>query len=898
MVEKVTGRFADPEVDQQFDRLLYILNQLIALSPELGFILAPSPVGRDLLATIDQRYLLSFGKYATANGYAFLPEENLAVDPSFSLTTAANDTTYWDFDGTTKVWDSTGGVNNSPCARFDGSGTLTSQHPVSAASNDYYYLTTKVKRSPDWRGTVKFYLVGLDATKAPIGYEIGSLELDATSVEESFHEFATFVQVSHASLSYVAVAIYVNRTSAAGSLYVDDVTLRLVPSTIDRVDSVLGETWDADLMAATLSPLPATALTREKQWSSDISFSSAAADAVSWSGGTIYRGDESFAVDPGSLTGMASGTTYYIYFDDASPGPPYSLSVTANPADVAGAGKILIATAKKNDKAGAAKALYFMFGADGQGSPWITGDNVAANSITANEILVNNLAAVSTQTGGLTVSNYIKSSNYVQDQDGFSINSDGSAEFNDIKARGTVVITGGNGFANLEDAPKHVFADGFGSNDVGINSITGWEVLLTGGYFEIKSSSEATFGGKILSVGNNSVSDELLIAANLLIPFDPDRVYRIRARYRKPSSIYGSGPLHIGWLGIAGDGTTVVDINGGTSSSSNQHYHCVSNENPPDTWTEKSGYTFGYGATNGTSAVGTPTSPGKMHPDVRYLRPLIHAHVGGTAGIIYIDYFVVEVLDTDFRALDNLLQIDGVVIKDGTVTANKIYTATLAAITVNTGGLTVSDYVQSSNFAEPTGSANGQGFKLDSTGALQAYGGSHVFGGPTFFNSGSFLVCIGLYLKTTSRTKQFPSKADFDLSGALYVFKWNTSTLEWELNCVLGATFDEVLRIECNDVYRMGINAYSQHDYGGRFESYGAHGLYAKSTLNSGISASGGDYGVICDGGLGNIHLIPDASLTTPTHVADKGALWVGSDARVWINTDGSTGWQLIGTQT
>ncbi|HHQ48196.1 MAG TPA: hypothetical protein ENK19_04850, partial [Acidobacteria bacterium] len=113
----------------------------------------------------------------------------------------------------------------------------------------------------------------------------------------------------------------------------------------------------------------------------------------------------------------------------------------------------------------------------------------------------------------------------------------------------------------------------------------------------------------------------------------------------------------------------------------------------------------------------------------------------------------------------------------GAVVAEKIAVAQLAAITAYMGTLILDEVVSSSNFAEPTGTAQGAGFRLSVTDGLEVYGSSNVFGGPTFFNDGSFLVTIGLRLNDTATSKRYPSKSDFTTASKIHLYQW-TGT-EW-----------------------------------------------------------------------------------------------------------------------
>lgn len=174
---------------------------------------------------------------------------------------------------------------------------------------------------------------------------------------------------------------------------------------------------------------------------------------------------------------------------------------------------------------------------------------------------------------------------------------------------------------------------------------TGWNAAdwteYTGSGVEltvVAETTEKTAGGSVLQIGNNVGSDYAWIAHNGLIPFDSTRLYKMRVRLRHSA---GAGAIYVGWIGVAADGVTMVNT-GGLNSYSSQHYHCICDSAGTATFAEYVGYTLGHGATVGSSADGTLSSPATMHPNVRFLRPMILANYAAVAGIVSVDYLTVE----------------------------------------------------------------------------------------------------------------------------------------------------------------------------------------------------------------------------------------------------------------
>ncbi|MGB0969425.1 MAG: hypothetical protein ACPGVG_00480 [Mycobacterium sp.] len=189
--------------------------------------------------------------------------------------------------------------------------------------------------------------------------------------------------------------------------------------------------------------------------------------------------------------------------------------------------------------------------------------------------------------------------------------------------------------AHLADAERallhtglEIFSDDFEDE----NCLRDWEVLYNAGGVGVLSRSAGgadtlvQHGGAFLE----ATGGDMRIAHKRLIPYDPDKTYMIEASARR---VAGSGTLYFGFSGVAGDGVTPVDTMGGTSAFHTQHYHGAAATLPGTAAYETHrGYSSGHGATIGTAAAGTRTTPGQFHPAVRYLRPFVilnYAQVSG-----------------------------------------------------------------------------------------------------------------------------------------------------------------------------------------------------------------------------------------------------------------------------
>lgn len=121
-------------------------------------------------------------------------------------------------------------------------------------------------------------------------------------------------------------------------------------------------------------------------WSHDITFSSTDYNTVAWDGTKQIKltNEDTFTITAGNTGNMSVIT--YIYLDKGTSETVLQTTTTASTA--IGSGKILIAVAKNNADA-SSDATFQVFGGKG-GALWVK-DNIAANTITANEIHSNTI---------------------------------------------------------------------------------------------------------------------------------------------------------------------------------------------------------------------------------------------------------------------------------------------------------------------------------------------------------------------------------------------------------------------------------------------------------------------------------------------------------------------------
>lgn len=183
-----------------------------------------------------------------------------------------------------------------------------------------------------------------------------------------------------------------------------------------------------------------------------------------------------------------------------------------------------------------------------------------------------------------------------------------------------------------------VFSEYFKETQEQFNSR--WTNNSGSGELAVVTSTDAT-GGNILRIGNQSGNDQVWIIENNSIPFDPSRLYVVKARVRR---ISGSGTFY---MGIAGrDATDTVWVNAtGANSSASQHYVAAAGQAPGTSWVEYKGYFKGYGATFANA--NDPLNPTPLHANVRYIRPLLIANYASQAGVYEVDYVSINYAEAE-----------------------------------------------------------------------------------------------------------------------------------------------------------------------------------------------------------------------------------------------------------
>ncbi|KKQ22679.1 hypothetical protein A2999_01080 [Candidatus Wolfebacteria bacterium RIFCSPLOWO2_01_FULL_38_11] len=126
------------------------------------------------------------------------------------------------------------------------------------------------------------------------------------------------------------------------------------------------------------------------------------------------------------------------------------------------------------------------------------------------------------------------------------------------------------------------------------------------------------------------------------IPYDPNVLYETKCRVKQVVDNLTPKEIYCGWVGVAADGTTLVNSSG-ANAYTGQHHHVAFAQTlaagPLPVYTTFIGYTKGHGSPNGTLiACPDPNSPCSMHANVKFIRPFFILNFNGGTGIADIDF--------------------------------------------------------------------------------------------------------------------------------------------------------------------------------------------------------------------------------------------------------------------
>lgn len=188
------------------------------------------------------------------------------------------------------------------------------------------------------------------------------------------------------------------------------------------------------------------------------------------------------------------------------------------------------------------------------------------------------------------------------------------------------------------------------------DSVAAWTRFPTStGTFVTAKVADSAVGGSVIRC-TGIVSN--FVRTGSLVPYDPNALYRLKVRVRQTvnPTTAGQSKFTAGLAGVAADGVTFVN-RVGDNSLGMQHYIAVYSTalTVAGGWQEFVGYAKGVAATGHATAATSPSTPGPMHQNVRYIQPMMHVNLDTGDGVTEIDYVSLEIVpEPDLNALTDV----------------------------------------------------------------------------------------------------------------------------------------------------------------------------------------------------------------------------------------------------
>ncbi|MDC5154605.1 phage tail protein [Acinetobacter baumannii] len=160
---------------------------------------------------------------------------------------------------------------------------------------------------------------------------------------------------------------------------------------------------------------------------------------------------------------------------------------------------------------------------------------------------------------------------------------------------------------------------------------------------EVARADDTTaLGGKVYRLGNNAGNDHVNARSKAKLPFDQNKTYRIRARYRRVS---GTGTIYCAVFGIAKDGVSHVNSSNTVTTDAGSSNYFVSNQAPAlNVWQEVTAYVKGRAAGAATGGW-TLDNPRQLPNATAFISVQFLANYSNAAGITELDYLIIEDAD-------------------------------------------------------------------------------------------------------------------------------------------------------------------------------------------------------------------------------------------------------------
>ena len=175
-----------------------------------------------------------------------------------------------------------------------------------------------------------------------------------------------------------------------------------------------------------------------------------------------------------------------------------------------------------------------------------------------------------------------------------------------------------------------------------INAVNTDLIYYNNGEVSIVSDGTAQ-GGQVIHLGNNTNNDEIWLHAATMMVFDPSRLYKVRARFRRVS---GSGIAYLGLACMNSDKSKYVTWNNVLSNDIGSSHYFTFGTYDLGVWQTVECYVKGKNVDAGDDiTLGSLANPKKLAEQVAHISPMFIANYTNQSGECEIDYITLEVAD-------------------------------------------------------------------------------------------------------------------------------------------------------------------------------------------------------------------------------------------------------------
>lgn len=254
------------------------------------------------------------------------------------------------------------------------------------------------------------------------------------------------------------------------------------------------------------------------------------------------------------------------------------------------------------------------------------------------------------------------------------------------------------------------------SASIDIDPNTEWYFVANNGGVA-RANDVTALGGKTYRFGDGTGNDHVNVRSVAKIPFDPNRLYRIKIRYKRNT---GTGTIYAAICTLANDGTSHVNASNTVSTNFSSANYFVSAANPTNNvWQETTVYVKGRAAGAATGNW-TIDNPRQMPNATAFLSLQFLANYSAAAGTVDLDFMSLEdsdALGANAATASAVTSLDTrVTSTEGTVSSQATQ---LTSLSSTVGSHTTSIQTQSTTI---DGINAKHTVKINNNGAITGYG--------------------------------------------------------------------------------------------------------------------------------------------------------------------------------